>query len=547
MIFTDDQKKAIRKIAKFLTNHFHKIYVLNGYAGTGKSTIITQLLMNSIFKDKKIAMCATTNKAVSVLQQLFPRTNNVNFMTIHKLLKIKRIISNGGEEIFVSQMDTENWNPNANDKSIAYYDIIIIDESSMVGVNLFKQLIHIVKKLKIKIIFVGDKCQLPPINETNSKIFSYDFPCSELTQIMRSNNNIALISQEVRKLQVTNMKLDIKKFLGNGVYRFKNIDLWIDKYVKNYRENQKAIILVYTNNQKNKINLLIRNKLFNNTSNDYVEKELLVFNQYYKIPNTTISFHNSQQAIINKIRTSNISIPNINFEDILNLKIKFKNNSYINLPKVDMPNVACPICYEEEVDFMRETQCKHYFCTGCIITWLEKNKTCPYCRMDLVNNKQDVSIKNQPELSNLINELKEKTENISYKIWDILLYNSSEENAPIKVIHKDSVSQYKKDLDFIKKHLKKIKEFIDSKCLDSFNTILLNRLWEFYYFTFIDSFADVSYGYCVTTHKSQGSTYKYVYLDLLNILLKNPDKQQVYKCLYTATTRASLELNILVK
>ena len=86
----------------------------------------------------------------------------------------------------------------------------------------------------------------------------------------------------------------------------------------------------------------------------------------------------------------------------------------------------------------------------------------------------------------------------------------------------------------------------DNKCLDKFTITLLNRLWEFYYSYYIDQFADISYGYCITTHKSQGSTFKYVYIDLPNLIL-NHDITQRYQCLYTAVTRASNHLHILYR
>ena len=60
-----------------------------------------------------------------------------------------------------------------------------------------------------------------------------------------------------------------------------------------------------------------------------------------------------------------------------------------------------------------------------------------------------------------------------------------------------------------------------------------------YYLNYIDYFADVSYGYCITVHKSQGSTFNKVYIDAKNILEYNRKGYINYKCLYTAITRAS--------
>ena len=60
-----------------------------------------------------------------------------------------------------------------------------------------------------------------------------------------------------------------------------------------------------------------------------------------------------------------------------------------------------------------------------------------------------------------------------------------------------------------------------------------------YYLNYIDYFADISYGYCITVHKAQGSTFKRVYIDAKNILEYNRKGYINYKCLYTSITRAS--------
>jgi exodeoxyribonuclease-5 len=48
--------------------------------------------------------------------------------------------------------------------------------------------------------------------------------------------------------------------------------------------------------------------------------------------------------------------------------------------------------------------------------------------------------------------------------------------------------------------------------------------------------AQLNYGYCITVHKSQGSTFSNVYIDIADIFV-NKSKDEVLKCLYTAITR----------
>ena len=62
----------------------------------------------------------------------------------------------------------------------------------------------------------------------------------------------------------------------------------------------------------------------------------------------------------------------------------------------------------------------------------------------------------------------------------------------------------------------------------------------------MDSIADINYGYATTTLKSQGSNYKVVFVDMENIITRITNKIESYRCLYTAVTRTSKYLNILM-
>ena len=66
----NEQESAIERLRAFLKNKHEKMIVLEGYAGTGKSTIISQLFQNPEYSKMNICMSATTNKAVSVLKEM---------------------------------------------------------------------------------------------------------------------------------------------------------------------------------------------------------------------------------------------------------------------------------------------------------------------------------------------------------------------------------------------------------------------------------------------------------------------------------------------
>ena len=92
-LLNGNQQKALEDLDRFLYSRTKKIYLLEGFAGTGKTTVITSLFSSKKFFNKDIVLSATTNKAVSVLQNMFSKTyEHVDFKTIHKLCKIKRQI-----------------------------------------------------------------------------------------------------------------------------------------------------------------------------------------------------------------------------------------------------------------------------------------------------------------------------------------------------------------------------------------------------------------------------------------------------------------------
>ena len=68
---------------------------------------------------------------------------------------------------------------------------------------------------------------------------------------------------------------------------------------------------------------------------------------------------------------------------------------------------------------------------------------------------------------------------------------------------------------------------------------------EEYQSNVIECFAELNYGYCITVHKSQGSTFLNVYIDM-NDILSNNNINEMSKCLYTSITRSSKTLKLLI-
>jgi hypothetical protein len=118
----------------------------------------------------------------------------------------------------------------------------------------------------------------------------------------------------------------------------------------------------------------------------------------------------------------------------------------------------------------------------------------------------------------------------------------------IYVIHDDFEKIYKRDKDFISNSIRQL-HFVLSKKMSSkkeqIEQYVIKPVWQKFHKKFIEVFANVNYGYAITCHKGQGSNFYNVFVDV-NDIMKNENDTEMKKCLYTAVTRASNELHVLL-
>lgn len=565
-----EQQLSLHKINEFLENKSNKskLFSLVGPPGSGKTTIIKTLFSDEKYINKYVALSATTNKAVSVIQNMFIQNNqnfkNIDFLTIHKLCKIKRHIDNDGNQYF--NLD-ENPKCITSKKSIYTYDIIVIDESSMVNEELFGLLVTLSKKIPGKIIFVGDSYQLPPINENMSLVYKNICDTYTLNKIERFDSNILLLTNRIRDAIKNSGKISLKNIKSNNLCVFKNFESWVSDYINCFNENN--IFLAYTNNRCHYINDTVRKHYFKNIeektgtsinlTQEYLPNEYIVFNNYYEIPNietinqsninigSCVKFYTSSKVVIESCFTCQYTINQFPTKALFDLKLNLSDTSkYIKLENKDislLDDTTCPICYEKMStdDTILQTECQHNFCESCLKEWLEKSNTCPFCRMCLTG--KIITVNGDDILSKKLNDFIEFTEKKVYKIWKI-----SVKNQPgfILKIHRDDNQKFQDHLQKVKNKIHDIKDHIVRNRRRQNNLFIIKRLWEYFYYNYQDIFADINYGYCITVHKSQGSTFKSVYLDTKNILNSNSEHCHNLKCFYTGVSRASERLVLLL-
>jgi AAA domain len=198
-VFSRDQAEIYHDIAERLNEDGGNVSVIQGFAGHGKTYLVSRILENYIIKRRnRVAFTATTNKAVGVAYKSSEFTDrNLEYATIHKLLNLTEAIKDDGSIYF---------KPNfKGTPTISEFEVVFIDEASMLNYILWTYLLPYIEQ-GLKIVFVGDVGQIPPINEGIAVPFQpklrkqYDMKVYELTTMHRqaAGNPIIQVTEAIR-------------------------------------------------------------------------------------------------------------------------------------------------------------------------------------------------------------------------------------------------------------------------------------------------------------------------------------------------------------
>lgn len=157
-----DQIEGINQIKEWLTKDAtkHQFFTLGGYAGTGKSTCIKKFIDTT--KLRKIVVSAPTHKAKNVIS----KATGLTALTLHSLLGLR-------PDVMLDEFNPNapQFNPIAT-PTIHKYNLIIIDEASMINLSLFEMIERMIANTHIRVLFMGDMAQTPPVGEAESVVFS---------------------------------------------------------------------------------------------------------------------------------------------------------------------------------------------------------------------------------------------------------------------------------------------------------------------------------------------------------------------------------------
>jgi exodeoxyribonuclease-5 len=189
MLTEHQQEKFDEIINWFEDKDGSKFMCLKGAAGTGKTFVASTIAAKLHCDYNKILITATTNAASKVIGD----KAGIESMTIHRLLGLR--ISNAEDKLFLEKSSSYYQNR-------TNYDLVIVDEASMVNEEIFQEIMGSERSLKW--LFVGDHCQLLPVGDAISPCFS--LPTAHLKEIVRQDNDnpISGVINELRILIESN-------------------------------------------------------------------------------------------------------------------------------------------------------------------------------------------------------------------------------------------------------------------------------------------------------------------------------------------------------
>lgn len=453
--YNKEQQSAIINAVAFLKHNTDptQYYVIEGKAGTGKTTIAKEILKE--FEDEQIYVAAVSHKAKGVIKNSFGEdTRGKKFFSIASLLGMKGINDNDTQTtkfqvgLKVPLLD----NPPA---------LLVIDEASMITEDVLKKIIDINSSLSrpFQMLFLGDIGQIQPIRDEQSEfyrthkdllnkksdIFNSKHKSKLITRVRQGEANPILpyadyfwenSQKENPELNPTQHIVRNNQITDKGSLLFTNSEAEVlnsvIKAVKNAVEKgltNHVKIVTYHVNEKTELNQKIHEALFGKDS-DYSKGDMLILNSPYDLPDVNATMENSSEIQIKSIQDTDVD------------------------------------------EF------------GVHTLYLETNGTA-YTR---TGNEQ--------------------------------------KDCVIQVVSRNDIGLYNQKLQELASHAKR-----------QTNRALKKQAWGDFW-EYKGRYADVDFGYAITAHKSQGSTYDIVVVDEKDIMgTTATSNQEKSELIYTALTR----------
>lgn len=270
---TEEQQSALTQLVNWLKTSDPEdwAFVLKGYAGTGKTYLIKELVNQA---KGRFIFTAPTNKATKVLREsVTTKTYQPEVRTIYSLLGLRLEATGEIKELSVPEDPLD----------ISQYRAIIVDEGSMVNAQVLAYIKKVSRDFAVKFIFMGDPAQLPPVKELTSPIWKFTTG-AELTKVMRHDNQILELATRIRGV-VNHPAPSIKLLSANdgdeGVWKLSEGEFEArileraaaGDFSKPY--GSKAI--AWRNVSVDRLNKLIRDRIFHKPASPWLVEDRIIF------------------------------------------------------------------------------------------------------------------------------------------------------------------------------------------------------------------------------------------------------------------------------
>lgn len=279
---TTQQQNALAALETFVASN-EKLFLLTGYAGTGKTTLL-QLFIHNLRQrgdQRPIVLTAFSNKATKVLAAMASQWQlALDAMTCCKLLGLRPVINEeDGRQMF--QPDRQQGS------QIDRYRLVIVDECSMINQEMWELLVNAVSNLyhNTQILFVGDPAQLPPVNEPESACFRHILHRAELTEVVRYGGAIGVVADDLRRNldrpSLPTFRNDTNNDHTEGCFVLPR-PVWETLLIRAftssaYQNNPDQVrALAYTNHRVAQLNRLIRSAIYGPDAPRFVPGERLI-------------------------------------------------------------------------------------------------------------------------------------------------------------------------------------------------------------------------------------------------------------------------------
>lgn len=362
---TEGQSVVLYHLAAFLLSQKENpTYILRGYAGTGKTTLMKTLVKTLPSIGMRFVLMAPTGRAAKVLSNY----TGQNAGTIHRRIYQTKTYPDGSIHIVRAENKSKDT-------------LFIVDEASMIGEqkefggsSLLDDLLgYVFSGERCRLLLIGDTAQLPPVGSAespalNCEYLKSEFPVTaatyELTEVKRQalESGILYNATDLRQLLSQSLsEYPLPLFQLNGFDDIQRIEPetfeeMLHKAFANSAENE-AVIVCKSNRRANLFNQAIRGRILNIEGEIATGDKLMVVknNYYWAEGNADISFiANGDMAELQKIK---------HFEEMYGFRFADVELSFTDYP--ESPNLEAKILLDtlnSNSPSLTEEENKRLFC-----------------------------------------------------------------------------------------------------------------------------------------------------------------------------------------